>query len=121
MVLSKQTYIKKYVGKENKRLTKAYVKRGRIIPNHQTLIVKYTGVSALKSGRDTVGYLIDGKIHSTRTKADRRTKSSQSWEGGSCGSNHDDKKKDCGCGNKKKDCGCGNKKKDCGCGNKNKK
>lgn len=102
MVLSKQTYIKKYVGKENKRLTKAYVKRGRVISSHQTLIAKYSGLSVLKSGTDTVGYMIDGKIHSTKTKADRRRKSSQSWEGGSCGSNHDDKKRGCGCSDKEK-------------------
>jgi hypothetical protein len=104
MVLSRETYFKKYIGKENKRLTKAYIKRGRIISNHQTLIAKYSGISALKNGTDTVGYLVDGKIHSTKTKADRNRKSKQSWEGGahndnkkrSCGSNHDDKKRSCG-------------------------
>lgn len=94
MVLSRETYIKKYVGKENKRLTKAYVKRGRIISENQTLIAKYSGLAVLKNRRDTVGYLIDGKIHSTKTKADRSRKSKQSWEGGKkgCGSQHDDKK-----------------------------
>ena len=100
MVLSKQTYIKKYVGKENKRLTKAYVKNGRAISSNLTLIAKYSGLSVLKSGTDIVGYMINGKIHSTRTKADRRRKSSQSLEGGSCGTNHDDKKRGCGDKNK---------------------
>ena len=95
MVLSRETYFKKYIGKENKRLTKAYIKRGRVISNNQTLIAKYSGISVLKNGTDTVGYLVDGKIHSTKTKADRSRKSKQSWEGGSkkgCGSQHDDKK-----------------------------
>ena len=58
MVLSRETYFKKYIGKENKRLTKAYIKRGRVISNNQTLIAKYSGISVLKNGTDTVLSLI---------------------------------------------------------------
>jgi len=94
MVLNRETYFKKYIGKENKRLTQAYIKRGRVVSKNQTLIVKYSDISAIKNGRDTVGYLVDGKIHSTKTKGDRTKKSKQSWEGGA--------KKGCGCQNDKK-------------------
>ena len=76
MVLSRETYIKKYVGKENKRLTKAYVKRGRIISENQTLIAKYSGLAVLKNGRDTVGITVGSRASNEKCLCKKKTKNS---------------------------------------------
>ena len=80
MVLSKETYLKKYVGRVNTRLTNAYKKRGNTVAKGQTIVKKYGNVFAIKRGNDNVGYLVDNKVHASKTKGDRRTKSSQKWE-----------------------------------------
>ena len=135
MVLSKQTYLKKYVGRVNTRLTNAYKKRGNVVSKGQTLVKKYNNVFAIKNNNDTVGYLIDNTIYASKTKGDRARKSSQKWEkiGGrksSCGcskpnckgscSTHEEKKggkcinPKCKC-NKKCPCQKGGYKKGCEC------
>ena len=107
MVLSKKTYVKKYVGELNTRLTNAYKKRGSKLAKGQKSVYKYQGLSAIKRSGD-----------------DRRKVSKQSWEqaGGrkscGCGLKPQDKKmfKQCGCG---KSCrcvgGCKCGKKSCKC------
>ncbi len=131
MVLSKQTYLTKYVGKVNTRLTNAYKKRGNVVSKGQTLVKKYNNVFAIKNNNDTVGYLIDNTIYASKTKGDRARKSSQKWEkiGGrksSCGCSKPNCK-GCGCGEKEKiggrksSCGCSKPNcKGCGCGKKEK-
>jgi len=146
MVLSKETYLKKYVGRVNTRLTNAYKKRGNAVAKGQTLVKKYDNVFAIKRGNDNVGYLVDNKVYASKTKGDRRRKSSQKWEkkGGkanccpnpdcncnkSCGAHANEEKKggkanccsnpNCNCG-KKCRCqqggrGCSNP--NCNCGKK---
>ena len=120
MVLSKQTYLKKYVGRVNTRLTNAYKKRGNVVSKGQSLVKKYNNVFAIKNNNDTVGYLIDNTIYASKTKGDRARKSSQKWEkiGGrksSCGCSKPNCK-GCGCGEKEK---IGGRKSSCGCSKPN--
>ena len=124
MVLLKKTYVKKYVGELNTRLTNAYKKRGSKLAKGQKSVYKYQGLSAIKRSGDIVGYLVNGNIYSAKSSADRRKVSKQSWEqaGGrkscGCGLKPQDKKmfKQCGCG---KSCrcvgGCKCGKKSCKC------
>jgi hypothetical protein len=121
MVLSKETYMKKYIGKINSRLTTAYKKRGNTISKNNTLVKKYSNIFAIKNGNDTVGYLVDNNIHSTKTKYDRNKKSHQKWEktGGrksSCGCSNQNCKGNCAIHlNEEKKGGKGS----CGCSNQN--
>ena len=52
MVLPKKTYVKKYVGELNTRLTNAYKKRGSKLAKGQKSVYKYQGLSAIKRSGD---------------------------------------------------------------------
>ena len=80
MVLLKKTYVKKYVGELNTRLTNAYKKRGSKLAKGQKSVYKYQGLSAIKRSGDIVGYLVNGNIYSAKSSGDRRQVSKQSWE-----------------------------------------
>ena len=129
MILSKKTYVKKYVGKVNNRLTNSYNKRGNTVSKGQKIVKKYDNIFAIKRGNDIVGYLVDGKIHASKTKGDRKKTSAQKWEkkggkangcsnpncqcGKGCGCNKPENKtggKANGCSNPNCQCGKG-----CGC------
>ncbi len=79
MKISRSTYIKTYIGIVNKIRTKTYKKNG--LSNDRQLVRKYRNLYAIvDKHNDIVGYLIDGKVHSTKTKRDSNRASQQPYE-----------------------------------------
>lgn len=83
MSLSKDSYIKKYVGNVNSLRTKSYKKNG---VNSKTHKITKSPVSSIKKivykkTNDTTGYIIGGSVYTQKSRFDRKRKSSkEKWE-----------------------------------------
>ena len=81
MPLTKKQYISKYVGKVDKRRTNAYRKRGNKLSKINKSVKKYAGLSMIKHGSDTTGYIINTSIHAAKSRMDRkRSNKTEGWE-----------------------------------------
>lgn len=84
MVIKKEDYFKRYVGNIDPRRTSSYKKSGLDMKKYSVKPTNYSGLFKIirkKPYPDTTGYLMNGKVHATKNKLDRRTKSTtQSWE-----------------------------------------
>tara|TARA_B100001105_G_C22368898_1_gene433983 strand:+ start:303 stop:1319 length:1017 start_codon:yes stop_codon:yes gene_type:complete len=79
MKLDRSTYIKTYIGVVNKIRTQTYKKNG--LSNDRQLVRKYRNLYAIvDKHNDIVGYLVNNKIHNTKTKRDSNRASQQSYE-----------------------------------------
>lgn len=81
VTMSRKKWIAKYVGKVDTRRTKALKKRkGKASKGHSHKM-KYSGVKVIKSGTDTTGVIMGGRVYALKGKHDRaKTSGSQVWE-----------------------------------------
>lgn len=87
MKLTKERYIKKYVGNVNKRRTAKFKKSGKFSKNQRLSATSYNGIFKIKNGNDVNGYLCINcihpgiSIHNTKGKFDTsRINLNQKWE-----------------------------------------
>ncbi len=84
MAIKKSAYINKYVGNVDPRRTVSYKKNGLDPKKYSVVPTAYSGLSKIvrkQPYRDTTGYIKDGKVHASKSKADSKRKSTlQFWE-----------------------------------------
>ena len=78
--MKRDAYIKKYVGSQNKRRTKVFLRNGKKVSKSLTTRVKYTGLRGIYNGSDLSGFIMNNKVYNVKNTRDSSRKSAQKWE-----------------------------------------